>query len=209
MSDIQQGTDEWFKERLGKLTASRFHEAIAKTKSGWGASRANYMADLIAERLTGVTVEKYTNATMQWGIDTEPEAAAAYAFYVNAEVTEVGFVPHPYIEMAGASPDRLVGKHGLAEIKCPLTATHIESLLGDPIDGKYITQMQFQMACTGRKWCDWVSYDPRMPQHMRLFVKRVPRDDARILELETMAREFLAELAAKVAALRKQYEEAA
>lgn len=201
----EQGTEEWFRERLGKVTASRVSDVIAKTKTGGGASRANYMAELIAERLTGVPAEKYTNAAMQWGLDTEAEAATAYAFRANADLETIGFVPHPKIAMSGASPDRLVGKIGLAEIKCPNTSTHIDTLLGASIADKYVVQTQWQMACTGRKWTDWVSYDPRMPENMRLFIKRINRDEGRIAELEKLVIEFLAELDQKTAALRKQY----
>jgi putative phage-type endonuclease len=205
----EQGTEEWKQERLGRVTASRLSDVIAKTKSGWGASRANYMAQLIAERLTGSLAEGYTNAAMQWGLDTEAEACTAYAFRQNADLEEVGFVQHPKIPMTGASPDRLVGKDGLAEIKCPNTSTHIDTLLGTPIADKYIVQMQWQMACVGRKWCDWISYDPRMPENMRLFVKRVARDNTRIAELESAVVGFLAELDQKTDALRKAYPSAA
>jgi putative phage-type endonuclease len=205
----EQGTDEWLQERLGKVTASRLSDVIAKTKTGWGASRANYMAELIAERLTMTPAEKFTNAAMQWGLDTEAEACSAYAFRHDADLQEVGFIPHPKIPMTGASPDRLVGELGLAEIKCPNTATHIDTLLGTPIADKYIVQMQWQMACTSRKWCDWVSYDPRMPENMRLFVKRVMRDDTRIAELERAVIDFLRELDEKTSALRERYGAAA
>lgn len=201
----EQGSEEWFKERLGKVTASRIADVIAKTKTGWGASRANYMAELIAERLTGVPADKFTNSAMQWGIDTEAEACAAYAFRQNLDLEEVGFVQHPKIAMTGASPDRLVGKVGLVECKCPNTATHLETLLGTPVADKYVVQMQWQMACTDRKWCDWVSYDPRMPENMRLFIRRFPRDDVRIAELEMAVVQFLAELDQKTDALKQRY----
>lgn len=203
---MQQGSPEWFAARLGKVTASRVADAIAKTKSGWGASRANYMAELIAERLTGVAAPSYTNAAMEWGVEKEPDARIAYAFYTDATVEQVGFIEHPNIAMSGASPDGLVGHDGLIEIKCPNTATHIDTLLGDPIPAKYHTQMQWQMNCAGRKWCEWISYDPRLPESMRLFIQRVPRDSKRIVELEGMVREFLAELDDKVAQLRTRYE---
>lgn len=202
---IIQGSPEWFAERLGKVTASRISDVVAKTKTGWGASRANYMAELIAERLTGVTAERYTNAAMQWGVDTEAEARDAYSFRVNADVEEVGFAPHPTIPMTGASPDGFVGASGLLELKCPNTATHLETLLGAGIDKKYMVQMQWQMACASRQWCDFVSYDPRMPEEMRLFVERVPRDNALIGSLETDVRTFLIEIDEKVAALRERY----
>jgi putative phage-type endonuclease len=203
--EIIQGSDEWKALRLGKVTASRVADIVAKTKSGYSASRANYAAQLIAERLTGTPGETYTNAAMQHGTETEPEARAAYEFYQGATVEEVAFVHHPKIDQAGCSPDGLVGADGLVEIKCPNTATHLETLLGQAVPSKYETQMQFQMACTGRKFCDFVSYDPRMPENMRLFIKRVPRDDKRIAELEGEIASFLLELAVKLSQLNSLY----
>jgi putative phage-type endonuclease len=202
---IEQGSPEWFAARAGKVTASRIGDIMAKTKSGYGAGRKNYMADLVAERLTGTKAEGYTNAAMQWGIDTEPQAAAAYAFMNDADLATVGFVDHPFIEASGASPDRLVGDDGLVEIKCPNTATHIDTLLGSPIDRKYLLQMQWQMACTGRQWCDFASFDPRLPEELQLHVERVTRDDALITEIEGEVRAFLSELDAKVSALQARY----
>lgn len=206
MSEIIQGSAEWFAARAGRVTASRVADVVAKTKTGYSASRANYAAQLIAERLTGEVAESYTNAAMQHGTDTEPEARAAYAFYADCDVTEVGFVPHPTVAMSGASPDGLVGEDGLVEIKCPNTATHIDTLLGGSVPSKYATQMLWQMATTGRRWCDFVSYDPRLPESMRLFVRRIERDDKQIEELEREVVAFLAEIDAKVEALRSMYE---
>ncbi|KKK96938.1 hypothetical protein LCGC14_2657760 [marine sediment metagenome] len=202
--DLIQGTEEWLQARLGKATASRIADVMAKTKTGWGAGRKNYMAELVAERLTGAAAERFTNAAMKWGSDAEPHARAAYEFYRDAEVVEVGFVGHPTITMAGASPDGLVGDEGLMEIKCPNTATHIDTLTGKNVEGKYVTQMQFQMACTGRIWCDWVSFDPRLPEDLRLFVKRVHADVERIAELENAVVAFLSELDDMIAALRPE-----
>jgi putative phage-type endonuclease len=201
----EQGTDAWKLDRLGKATASRVADLTAKTKTGWGASRANYAAQLIAERLTGVPQESYTNAAMQWGTATEPEAIGAYEFYRDVTVERIGFIQHPRIDMAGASPDGLVGKDGLIECKCPLTATHIDTLLGGKVPDKYVPQMQFQMAVTGRNWCDFASFDPRMPEEMRLFVARVERDDKYIAELEQMVGDFLAEVAAKTKSLTDKF----
>lgn len=207
---IVQGSPEWFQIRCGKVTASRVADVIAKTKTGWGASRANYCAELIAERLTGIPAEKYSNAAMQWGIDTEAEARAAYQFYHWTGPLELaGFVEHPVIAMTGASPDGLCGEAGLVEIKCPNTATHIETLLSGSVPEKYVTQMQWQMACTKRTWCDFVSFDPRMPEDLRLFVKRVTRDEARISYLEREVVAFLAEVEAKVEQLTQLRREAA
>lgn len=205
MTEIVQGSAEWLAIRLGKVTASRVADVVAKTKTGWGASRANYMAELIAERLTGTPAEKFQNAAMQWGTEKEPEAKAAYEFHTDATIDPIGFVHHPKIEMSGASPDGLIGTDGLIELKCPNTATHIETLRGGVVPAKYITQMQWQMACTERAWCDFASYDPRMPENMRLFVQRVNRDDKAIAELEKHVCDFLAEIDKTVAELTAAY----
>jgi putative phage-type endonuclease len=204
---MEQGSAEWIAARIGRVTASRVADVVAKTKSGWGASRATYMGELIAERLTGKPAEKYTNAAMQWGSDTEADARAAYQFERATIVTQIGFVPHPAIGMAGASPDGLVGTDGIIECKCPNTSTHIETLLGQSVPSKYIWQMQFQLACTGRQWCDFVSFDPRLPESMSLFVHRVPRDDEAIAYLEKEIAVFLSELDEKLSALVSRYGE--
>lgn len=203
---MEQRTDDWFAARLGKVTASRVADATARTKSGWGASRANYMAELVAERLTGTKVEGFTSAAMNRGTELEPEALAAYSFVQDIAVEPVGFVPHPAIAMAGASPDGLVGKEGLIEVKCPNTATHIETLLTGDIDLRYLKQMQFQIACTGRAWCDFVSYDPRMPERMQIYIQRVHRNAIGISEMEKDIQAFLSELDGKVSALRSKYD---
>lgn len=199
---IEQNTPEWYAARAGKVTASRVEAVMAKGQSGKpSATRANYMAQLIAERLTGVVEEGYKSAAMARGNEVEPEARAAYAFMRDAELAPGGFVPHPTIPMAGASPDSLVGEDGLLEAKCPNTATHLDTLLGSSIDGGYVKQMQWQLACTGRKWVDWISFDNRLPAHLQLHVHRVYRDDVKIAEMEAEVRKFLAELDAKVASL--------
>jgi putative phage-type endonuclease len=201
----EQGSKAWLAERCGKVTASRIADLMAKTKTGWGASRANYAAQLIAERLTGCVAESYSNAAMEWGTATEVEAKSTYEFYTDTVVSPVGFVPHPSISMSGASPDGYIGTEGILEVKCPLTATHIDTLLGQAVPSKYVLQMQWQMACTGRLWGDFVSFDPRMPEDMRLFVKRVQRDEGRIKEITGCVEEFLAEIDAKVQQLEKLY----
>jgi putative phage-type endonuclease len=203
---MEQHSAEWFAARLGKVTASRIADVVAKTKSGYGASRANYRAQLVVERLTGVAAESYTNAAMQHGTDTEPQARAAYEWLADRSVVEVGFIEHPTIAMSGCSPDGLVGSDGLVEIKCPSTATHIETLLSETIPDKYVKQMQWQMACAGRQWCDFVSFDPRVPDKMRTFIKRVPRDDVLLDELSLEVRHFLAEVADTLARLQAKYE---
>jgi putative phage-type endonuclease len=198
MNEVEQRSDAWFQARLGKVTASRVADVIAKTKSGYSASRDNYMAQLICERLTGQQGESFTNAAMTWGTETEPLARSAFEAYADVMVEEVGFVPHPSIEMSGASPDGLVGLFGMLEIKCPNTATHIDTLLTQTVPGKYITQMQWQMRCCERQWCEFVSFDPRLPQDLQLFVKRVEFDPEYVSMLEKEVIQFLAELDDKV-----------
>jgi putative phage-type endonuclease len=198
---IEQGTNEWFAARIGKVTASRVADVLAKTKTGYSTTRDNYMAQLVCERLTGQKGDSFTNAAMQHGTDTEPLARAAYEALHDVLVDEVGFIPHPSIIMAGASPDGLVSDDGLLEIKCPNTATHIETLLSQTVPGKYNTQMQFQMACTNRSWCDFVSFDNRLPPELQLFVRRVPRDNMYIKLMEDEIVKFLNELDLKIAQL--------
>ena len=207
MDDMVQGTAEWHAMRLGKVTASRVADVIAKTKSGPSASRAKYAGELIAERLTGSPAERFSNAAMAWGTEQEPEARKTYEFYRDTDVVQVAFVSHPVIGDSGASPDGLVDVDGLLEIKCPETHTHIETLLNKEVPSKYVTQMMWQMACTGRKWCDFVSYDPRLPESMRFFCRRVHRDDALIADLEKEVVAFLNEVRGKVIGLRRLYEE--
>lgn len=201
----EQRTDDWFANRVGKVTASSLYKVMAKTKTGPGADRANYMADLITERLTGLKAGSFSNAAMQWGIDMEPQAREAYALTIGEAPVEIGFVDHPSIAMSGASPDGLVGFDGLVEIKCPNSATHIATLRGAEIDRKYMLQMQWQMACTERLWCDFVSYDPRLPAEMQLHCRRVERDEDLLSEIEKEVTKFLAELDATVAELRTSY----
>ena len=203
--DCEQGSETWFAHRLGKASASRMADITALTKTGYGASRANYMAELVAQRLTGVYAESYSNAAMQWGSDHETEARALYEFMKNTPVSLVGLALHDTIPNACASPDGLISEYGLIEIKCPNTATHIATLLGAEIPGKYLKQMQWQMACTGRKWCDFVSYDPRMPPEMQLHIQRVHRSEDDITALALATELFLSEVDKTVAALRAKY----
>lgn len=203
---MEQRSPEWHQARLGRATASRISDIVAKTKSGYSASRANYMAQLVVERMTGKVAESFSNAAMDWGTEQEPYARAAYEAHSGVLVDEVGMVDHPTVQMSGASPDGLVGDDGLVEIKCPTTATHIETLMEKAAPKKYIDQMQWQMACTGRKWCDFVSFDPRMPQGLQLFVKRVERDDEYIAELESEVAAFLQEVSDKVEKLKSLME---
>lgn len=202
---MEQRSPEWHQHRLGRVTASRIADVMAQTKTGPGAARKNYAADLVAERLTRFARDGFTNAAMQWGTEQEPEARALYEFSQAVTVCEVGFIDHPSLPMAGCSPDGLVGDDGMVEIKCPNTATHIDTLRGGSIDGKYIKQMQFQMACAGRDWCDFVSFDPRLPAEMQLHVQRIPADPEIQAKIENDVAAFLAEIDAVVADLRARY----
>jgi putative phage-type endonuclease len=204
---MEQQTNEWFTARLGKVTASRVADVIAKTKTGYSASRDNYMAQLICERLTGQKGESFTNAAMEHGTQTEPLARSAYENARSLLVKEIGFINHPRIEMSGASPDGLVADDGLVEIKCPNTATHIDTLLSGKVPTKYITQMQWQMLCCQRKWCDFCSFDNRLPEHLQLFVQEVEFDPEYAAMLEKEVTQFLAELDSKVAKLKEKYVE--
>jgi len=199
---VEQRTEEWFKARLGKVTASRVADVLAKTKTGVSASRANYLTELVVERLTGQQAELYMNDAMQWGTDTEPQARMAYEAHKSVLVDEVGFIDHSSIAMFGCSPDGLVGDDGLIEIKCPNSKTAIETILSGKAPSKYIPQMQTQMAVTGRAWCDFVSFDPRLPEDLQLFVVRVNRDDEYIANLEKEVSAFLQEVDETVTKLK-------
>lgn len=203
---IEQRTPEWFEARLGRVTASKIADVMAKGRSGApSATRANYAAQLVAEGLTGAAYETFQSAAMVHGNEAEEQARAVYTMNTGRVVAEVGFIPHPSIDMCGASPDGVIGEDGLIEIKCPNTATHIASLRGGSIDGGYMKQMQFQMACTGRSWCDFVTFDPRMPDEMQMLIRRVERSDEQINDIEAEVQAFLAEVAATEADLRARY----
>ena len=205
---IIQGSPEWFEQRLGKATASRIADIVAKTKAGYSTSRENYSVELALERITGKRQEFYSNDAMKWGTETEPLARAAYESKTGAIVDEVAMIDHPTIAMSGASPDGCIDADGLIEIKCPNSATHIKTMLSGKPDSKYITQMTWQMACTGRKWCDFVSFDPRFPTHLQLFVKRIERDEVAIAAMEKDVADFLIEVDAMVQQLNNMKEAA-
>ena len=190
---MEQRTEEWFSARLGKVTASRVADVLAKIKSGESASRKNYKMELVVQRLTNKQGESFTNAAMEWGTEQEPFARMAYEAHTGTFVKEEGFVDHPTIEGFGCSPDGIVGE-GLIEIKAPNTANHIETVLENKAPSKYIPQMQCQMACTGAKWCDFVSFDPRVPEDLQLFVVRVERDQEYIDAMEVEVKQFLSEV---------------
>jgi len=202
--ELVQGTDDWLRARLGKVTASRIADVMAKTKTGYAASRANYASQLVCERMTGMVEPGFTNAAMQWGTEKEPEARSVYEFVHGEQVDLVGFIDHPTIAMSGASPDGLIGTAGLLEIKCPNTATHIGTMMDGKPANKYWLQMQWQMACAEREWCDFVSYDPRMREDLRLFSTRIARDDAAIAEIADEIARFQDEVAAMIEKLNQR-----
>lgn len=203
--DFPQGSAEWIASRSGKVTASRIADVMAKGKgTAEAAARRDYRAQIVAEILTGKPQDDgFTNAAMQWGTDTEPFARAAYEAHNGVMVDQCGLVLHPTIERGAASPDGLVG-NGLVEIKCPKTATHLEYLMAGTAPAKYQPQMLWQMACTEREFCDFISFDPRLPQSLQMLVVRFDRDDERIKEIEAEVIKFLAEVDATIEQLHKR-----
>lgn len=192
---VEQGSIAWRELRAGNATASRIADIIAKTKTGYSASRENYMTELVIERF-GVLSEGFTNAAMQWGTEKEPFARSTYELKNGIMVSEIDYVPHKTIKRAGASPDGIVGD-GLLELKCPNSTTHFNYFLAGEVPEKYKPQMAWQMACTGAKWCDFVSYDPRVPDDLQYFEIRYERDDVYIATLEAEVTKFLEEVEAK------------
>lgn len=190
---VEQGTAEWHLLRLGKVTASRVADVLSKGRSGESASRKNYRTELVVQKLTGQPGESFTNSAMEWGTATEPMARVAYEVAKGNFVEQVAFVDHPSIANFGCSPDGVIDD-GLIEIKCPNSSTHIEYLTDDKPPAKYVPQMQCQMAVTGTKWCDFVSFDPRLPEDLQLFVVRLERDDEYIKAMEEEVKKFLGEV---------------
>ena len=201
---IEQGSPEWFALRAGKVTASRVADILAKTKTGPSASRQNYLIELALQRTPGIIQESYSNAAMEWGTQTEPQARVAYEVRTNNFVDQLAFVDHPSIAWFGCSPDGLVSDRGLVEIKCPNSSTHWEYFKAKKAPNKYVIQMQAQMAVTGRDWCDFVSFDPRMPDRSQLLIAQVPRDPEFILFMETEIKQFLSEVEVEVQLMRGQ-----
>jgi putative phage-type endonuclease len=201
---IEQGSPEWLAIRLGKVTASRITDVLAKGKSGEAATREDYRTELLVQRLTNEPGESFTNAAMEWGTQTEPMARIAYEAHANVFVEQVAFVDHPTIEWFGCSPDGLVGETGLLEIKCPASKNHLKYLLAGKPPAKYVPQMQCQMAVTGREWCDFVSYDPRLPEDLQLFVVRLERDVSYIMAMEEEVDKFLKEVSGMYSKLKER-----
>ncbi len=194
-----QRSPEWFAARCGKVTSSRLYDVMARTKSGYAASRQNYMAELICQRLTGKPEEGFTNAAMMRGTELEPVAREMYALNeFDAVISEVGLIDHPTIAGFAASPDGLVNDDGLIEIKCPNTWTHLQTLKTGVPKRQYLLQMHAQMMCTGRKWCDFVSFDDRLPPELAYFKTRINFDEVLAEEIEQEVVKFLTELETEI-----------
>lgn len=192
---MKQLTEEWFAARLGKVTASRIKDVMSRTaKNAYSSMRKTYMLELISERLSGTIIDHYRTPAMNWGVENEDIARSQYIILTNNNVEQVGFFPHSRLTESGASPDGIVGDDGLIEIKCPNTVTHVTTLVEKKIKNDYILQMQWQMACTGRAWCDFVSFDPRLPERYSIYIQRVERDDNKIQEIESEVEAFLLEI---------------
>lgn len=196
---MEQRTDEWYRARCGQLGASQISKALAKGRNGAESStRRNLLAELVAMRLTGQAPEGFTNKAIEHGIEYEPIARALYEIKSGLDVLEDGWIPHPSIEWTGCSPDGLVSDKGLVEIKCPNTATHIDYLLAGVVPSEYQNQMLWQMECTGRNWCDFVSFDPRLPEKLQLFVVRFNHEESRLKEIREEVIKFLIEVQSTV-----------
>lgn len=202
---LEQGTPEWLAARAGSLGASQVADALATTKSGWGASRANVRAQLVRERLTGQATETFCSAAMQRGKDLEPQARAMYEFQTGHDVTELAIVKHPSLIGSHCSPDGLCDDDGMLEIKCCGDARHFEILQGDSPEDRYVKQCLWQMACTGRAWVDLAYFNPDWPAEMQMVIHRIDRNDDDIGAMEGEVETFLKEVATAEAALREQY----
>mgnify|MGYP000190916115 FL=1 len=199
---IPQGSDEWLMARCGKVTASKVAEVLAMTKTGPSERRTKYMWQLVSERLTGDFTRTFTNDAMLHGIENEPIAREFYEALNDLSVEQVGLYIHPRFDFAAASPDGLVGDDGLIEIKCLTTVNHLRSIYENQPPKDYLPQVHWQMACTGRKWCDLTLFDPRVPLEMQLHTFRIHRDESEIERLEAGVEAFNNEIEAVITNLR-------
>lgn len=194
-SNPYQQTSEWFEARCGCLTASRAKAVIARKKNGEPyAEFFTVLEQVVGERLTGVVASTGTSAAMQWGIDHEEEAREQYVIETGRDVALTGFVKHPTVRWLGASPDGLVGDDGLIEIKCPTTLTHLKRVASGAVPEEYKPQMLVQLLCTGRKWVDFVDYDPRLSadwERARFFCVRYEPTQEELADALAKCQEFL------------------
>lgn len=191
----RQGEPGWIKARIGRLTASKMADAMATLKKGGESeARRKLKIALLAERLSDAATEHFVSDAMLWGIEHEAEAAAAYEQVSGELLTACGLAYHPTIEWFAASPDRLLNADGLVEVKCPTSLTHVAWLLAGVVPDQHKPQMLAQLACTRRRYVDFVSFDPRLPLRQRLFVRRFEPAADEISAVEEAARQFLAEV---------------
>lgn len=204
-TDIEQKSADWYAMRCGCVTSSRLNDVVAKLKrkDGEAAARANYRKELAIERLTGNTYDHYVSPYMEWGTENEPLARTEYELLTGNTVTSIGGALHDSIKYFWASTDSLVNDDGILEIKCPTSINHLDVWVSGEIPEEYHWQMLGGMACTGRQWCDFVSFDPRMPEELRLFVKRFPRNDALVRAAELEVGQFLKEVDEMVTKLKE------
>ena len=191
---LEQGTDEWKMARLGHVSASNLDAVMAKVKTGEAKTRLDYKIRVATEQITNAIQDSYSNQYMEWGIEQEPFARMAYEARTESFVEKTGFWKHPDIKWFGCSPDGLVGDDGLIEIKCPKSTTHVKYLLDNQLPDDYYWQVHGQMLVTGRKWVDFISFDPRMPEHKQLFIIRVNRDEEVMAQLKVAVIGFLGEV---------------
>jgi predicted phage-related endonuclease len=210
MQGVSQQTGEWLQARIGCVTASRVADIVTRLKSkkgpdgelAYSADRQKYKKELIYENMTNLSLGHWVSPAMDWGSENEPLAKAAYEMEADVELQDGGFWLHDEIPRFGASPDALVGEFGLLECKCPPSG-HLDILQSRVIPVEYEPQMLAQMACTGRQWCDFVSFNPDFPKQHRIFIKRFHRDEARITELQNEVMKFLMEVVQAINALEE------
>ena len=211
-SELEQRSHDWLQARCGFPTGSGFKHLMARKKptaaqakagepGDHTAARETYLWEKVAERISGTPVQHYVNAAMQWGIDQEPVALAAYEAKTGYSVAPMGFVRHATLA-TGCSPDGIVDMEGLLEIKCPNTTTHLQTVLNG-MDSDHMAQLQGGMWLCNLKWADFVSFDPRLPEPYRLYIQRVPRDNEYILRLEAEVIGFLSDIDAIMATLKE------
>lgn len=199
MNEIQ-GSEEWLLARCGKATASEFSSVLAK---GQGKTRESYLRRVVAERLTGKPTETYKNGHMDRGHEQEPYARMAYEATMGCFVEQAGFIDHPTLK-AGCSPDGLVGTDGGAEIKSVIPTVQLNTILAGNYPSEHRAQIQGSLWITGRSWWDFCSYSPDMPEHLRLYVHRVPRDEGYILTLAAEVISFLSDVDRMVELMMKR-----
>jgi predicted phage-related endonuclease len=170
-------------------------DVMSKGKEGKESqTRYKYKVKLVAERMTEASQDSYSNSYMEWGIENEQFACIAYEAAKEVFLEKTGFWLHPTTKWVGVSPDRLVGDDGLVEVKCPATTTHLNYIFDGKVPAEYVKQIQAQLWVTGREWCDFISFDPRLPRRNQLFVVRCGRDEKLIKEMEAETIKFLDEV---------------